>query len=303
MVGYFALTAVYNVFFHPLRRYPGPLLYRASKLPRAVRILRGRWTRDLFALTEAYGPVVRVAPGELVYTTAAAWRDVYGHHNGAAAKGAEFAKDAKFYRTRGFSPSILAESRDNHALIRRQLSHGFSEKSLRAQEPIIKGYVDLLMQRLRERCPAVGDEKGDAGSGASNKRAVFDMRQWFNFITFDVIGDMAFGEPFGCLEKGELDERVAFYEKGLSTGSQTYFMKEIGADRLASWLFLRIARFRTSLVHNTSAVLRRRMNLNVERPDLIEGLLRKNEDWVSCKLMSGVLSPLAATTNHVSLTG
>lgn len=279
MVGYFALAALYNLLFHPLRNYPGPLLYRASKLPRAVRIFRGRWTRDLFALTETYGPVVRVAPNELVYTTAEAWKDIYSHHNGAAAKGEEFEKDAKFYRTRGFPPNILSETRDNHALIRRQLSHGFSEKSLREQEPIIRGYVDLMMKRLRERCPS------PAAAGAKNSpqppKSAFDMRQWFNFITFDVIGDMAFGEPFGCLEKGEIDEQVAFFEKGLQTGGQTYFMKEIGADRLTSWLFLRIASFRKTLVEKTSAVLRRRMNLNVERPDLIEGLLKKNEDWVS----------------------
>lgn len=283
LTGYFALGAIYNLFFHPLRHYPGPLLYRASKLPRAVRILRGRWTRDLLGLTEAYGPVVRVAPNELVYTAGEAWRDIYSHHNGAAAKGEEFEKDAKFYRSRGLPPNILSETRDNHALIRRQLSHGFSEKSLREQEPIVKGYVDLLMKRLHERCPSPVSATGakNASPPQPSTKSVFDMRQWFNFITFDVIGDMAFGEPFGCLEKGEVDEQVAFFEKGLQTGGQTYFMKEIGADRLTSWLFLRIASFRKTLVEKMSAVLRRRMNLNVERSDLIEGLLKKNEDWVS----------------------
>lgn len=279
MVGYCTLNVIYNLFFHPLRKYPGPLLYRASRFPRAIRILRGKWARDLLAITEKYGPVVRVAPNELVYTSSDAWRDIYSHHNGAVTKGEEFEKDAKFYRTRGFAPHILSETRDNHALIRRQLSHGFSEKSLREQEPIIKGYVDLMMKQLKARClpDATSGEKGSA----QPSKAVFDMRHWFNFITFDVIGDLAFGEPFGCLEKGEVDDRVAFLEKGLRTGGTTYFMKEIGMDRLTTWGFQKIASFRKDLVEKTSAVLRRRMNLNVERPDLIEGLLKKNEDWVS----------------------
>lgn len=226
----------------------------------------------MLAISDKYGPVVRVAPNELIYTSSEAWKDIYSHHNGAVTKGEEFEKDTKFYRTRGFAPNILSETRDNHSLIRRQLSHGFSEKSLREQEPIIKGYVDLMMKRLRERCPPAGDK---------TSKTVFDMRHWFNFITFDVIGDMAFGEPFGCLEKGETDERVAFFEQGLQTGGQTYFMKEIGADRFTTWILLRVATFRKSLVEKTTAVLRRRMNLNVERPDLIEGLLKKDEDWVS----------------------
>jgi hypothetical protein len=50
------------------------------------------------------------------------------------------------------------------------LAHAFSEKSLRAQEGLIKGYVDLLMERLRER----GGQ-------------VVDMVQWFNYTTFDVM--------------------------------------------------------------------------------------------------------------------
>lgn len=283
MVGYFVLSAIYNLFFHPLRNYPGPILYRATRLPRAIRILRGRWTRDLLSITDKYGPVVRVAPDELVYTSSEAWKDIYSHHNGAVAKGEDFEKDAKFYRTRGFAPTILSETRDNHSLIRRQLSHGFSEKILREQEPIIKGYVDLMMKRLRERCPS--PTKSDASAGDSTAvrgtKTVFDMRHWFNFITFDVIGDMAFGEPFGCLEKGEVDDHVAFLEKGLQTAATQYFMKEIGADRLTMWVAHRVARFRKTLVEKTSAVLRRRMNLNMERPDFMEGLLKKNEDWVS----------------------
>lgn len=226
---------------------------------------------------------MRVAPGELVYTTAEAWKDIYSHQNGAVTKGEEFGKDYKFYRNKGIAPNILSESRDNHSLIRRQLSHGFSEKSLREQEPIIKGYVDLMMKRLKERCPppATSDESKGPDDSASTTRKVFDMRHWFNFITFDVIGDMAFGEPFGCLEKGELDERVAYLEKGLSTGAAQYFMKEIGAENITQWVFMRVAKFRQNLSDKTSAVLRRRMDLNVERPDLIEGLLKKNKDWVS----------------------
>lgn len=223
-------------------------------------------------LADKYGPVVRVAPGVLVYTNAEAWKDIFGHQNGAAVKGEEFGKDYHFYRARGVAPNILSESRENHAMIRRQISHGFSDKSLREQESIIKGYVDLFIQRLQERCVPGAD-----GSSTT----AFDMRHWFNYATFDIIGDLAFGEPFGCLEKGELDPRVAFLEAGLATANKTYFIKELGAERFLMLLAMRIAKFRKDIVEQMSQVLERRMSLTAGRPDLIEGLIKKKDDWVS----------------------
>jgi hypothetical protein len=35
-----------------------------------------------------------------------------------------------------------------------------------------------------------------------------DMSRWLNFATFDVIGDLAFGEPFGLLTSGEWSRYV-----------------------------------------------------------------------------------------------
>lgn len=215
--------------------------------------------------------MVRVAPHVLVYTGAEAWQDIFSHSNGAVAKGEEFGKDPRFYRSRDTPASILGETRDNHSLLRRQLSHGFSEKSLRAQEDIIMGYVDLFVRGLRERCvPGRGSEA----------RTAFDMKNWLNFTTFDVIGDLAFGEPFGCLERGELDPRVAFLDGGLQTAGKAYFVKELGLERFLRFIFSRVMAIRENLIEQMRAVLKRRIDLGQERPDLIEGLLKKQKDWV-----------------------
>lgn len=37
---------------------------------------------------------------------------------------------------------------------------------------------------------------------AGGKYAKFDSLNWFNYTAFDIIGDLAFGAPFGMLEKG-----------------------------------------------------------------------------------------------------
>lgn len=240
-------------------------------------MLRGKWTTDLLPVVEKYGPVVRIRPDELLFTDPDAWKDIYSHHNGAVIKGEELSKDDVFYTTPGITPSLLGESRDNHALIRRQLNHGFSDKILRDQEPIVKGYVDLLMKRLRERCvpaPGPGDEK----DRLSRSRTAFDLRHWYNYTTFDIIGDMAFGEPFGSLESGRESEMVKNIERGLARQPMGTALKLLGLGSLISWIGGRNSRFRREHSKRTEAALRRRMGLNVERPDLIGSLLRGGED-------------------------
>ena len=70
------------------------------------------------------------------------------------------------------------------------MAHAFAESSLREQESLIHSYCDLLVKRLYDQIE--GPSKGNV-----------DIVAWLNFTTFDIIGDLEFGEPFGGLERGE----------------------------------------------------------------------------------------------------
>ena len=70
--------AIYNLFFHPLSGYPGPLLWRAFRLPYVVRALQGYLSYDMLEIHKRYGPVVRVAPNELALAYEGVWGDVQG---------------------------------------------------------------------------------------------------------------------------------------------------------------------------------------------------------------------------------
>ncbi|KAG6361272.1 hypothetical protein INS49_009497 [Diaporthe citri] len=277
------LRCFYNLFLHPLRKFPGPLAHRASVVPTAIKVARGRWTTNLLRMTDKFGPVVRVSPNELIFTDPAAWKDVYGHQNGAVVKGEEFPKAAYFYRNRGVPPSIISETRENHALLRRQMSPGFSDRSLREQETIVKGYVDLLIKQLRDRCVPTqsGEDEGKAEGRPPHLpcKTAFDMRHWFNYVTYDIIGDLAFGESFSCLEQGRAVDRVSSIEKGLQAQAMTNALKQLGLEGLVKWLVKSRTKFRRENDALTMAVLKRRMALKHERPDLIGGLLKKQDDW------------------------
>ena len=74
--------------------------------------------------------------------------------------------------------------------MRSNLGYAFSEVALREQEPIMTVYFNLLITKLQGCID--GPSKGKV-----------EMTQWYNFTTFDVMGDLSFGESFQALEKGE----------------------------------------------------------------------------------------------------
>ncbi|USP80045.1 cytochrome p450 monooxygenase [Curvularia clavata] len=183
-------TCVYNLFFHPLKHIPGPLLARATGLPYTYKVRTGKIHSWIQEVHEKYGEAVRVAPAEVSFISAeTAWSDVYGFRTGKYKDTGAYLKDPAWYTmpVNGVR-SILSADEEAHSRMRRNLSHLFSEKSLRQQESLIRGYVDLLVQRMSEHA-AQGQE--------------MDLVRWFNFTTFDIISDLSFGEPLYCLRDSE----------------------------------------------------------------------------------------------------
>jgi cytochrome P450 len=177
---YVIAHTIYNLYLHPLSKFPGPFLHRASRLPHIYRNVSGTLTRDVLAFHERYGNVVRIAPNELAFSSAQAWKDIYGHRPGQE----ELPKARIFYRSPGVPPSLFAEDKENHAMLRGLLKGGFSERSMREQEPIIGGYVDLLVKRLREHC--VDRDAKDKWTGLQGRNEL-DMTKWYTWTTFDII--------------------------------------------------------------------------------------------------------------------
>jgi cytochrome P450 len=223
---------------------------------------------------------VRLSPNELIFGDPQAWKDIYGHR---APGQEEFPKDQKVYRPLGNVPaSIISADRDMHGLIRRQLAHGFSDRSMREQAPIIGGYVDLLIRRLRENT--------DGGKNT------LDMREWLNWATFDIIGDLGFGDSFGCLEKSDYHPWVKIITQSIKTGIVIQALSTLGLKPLAN-LFISsgLAKSRDQHRQLVDEKLKQRMELSVERPDFIEGLIKKKDEWVSChKAMNPVVQPKSA---------
>jgi cytochrome P450 len=214
---------------------------------------------------EKYGPVVRISPDELAFASSRAWRDIYGLRAGDRKDLRELPKWRTFYKHWPTQPdSILFSTTEMHSALRRQLSPGFSDKSLREQEPLISGYIDLLMSRLRARC----------GSGP------IEVSKFYNWVAFDIIGHLAFGEPFGCLDSADYHPWVANVFKAPKEISRCFSVRILGFEYLA--FLMRIISARNSIKHIVASreKLIRRIETGVGYPDLLEGLLKNQEKQV-----------------------
>ncbi|KAK1963763.1 cytochrome P450 [Colletotrichum sublineola] len=284
------LMILYNVTLHPLCKYPGPKLWAASRIPYALMILRGKPHKTILDLHRRYdADIVRVSPNELSFQHPDSWKEIMGHRAG---RYEENEKDPDVVDER--HNQILSARRQDHARYRRILSHSFSARSLQEQQPIIMTYIDLLIKRLRAL----------AGPG----RPPVNMVAWYNFTTFDIIGDLAFGEPFGCLDRSDYHPWISFMFGNVKMITLRNLARSF---RVLMPLFkMFVPRDLVEKAKSHDALVRekvdRRMALGTPRPDFAESMLRKGSEPLTQEEMyenSGILIIAGSETTATALSG
>ncbi|KAH8776279.1 cytochrome P450 [Diaporthe sp. PMI_573] len=259
-------NALYNVFFHPVAKFPGPMHAGATGLVYHLVVMSGNtlpWLRDLHA---RYGEVVRVAPRTLSYISPQAWKDIYGHRSSGKKSNP---KDPNLTPARDFKgvSSVFSEPDDSeHGRIRRIFSNAFSDKALRAQQPLFTRYTNQLVDNIRRDI-------------ATDPNQAFDAVKLYNFTTFDIMGDLTFGEPLGLLENSSYTAWVRNVFKGLKMVAIFQFIFDYP---LLAWLFRKLAppairkAGETHYQHSAERV-DRRLKLERDQPDIWNLVLRQPE--------------------------
>lgn len=102
----------------------------------------------------------------------------------------------------------------------------------------------------------------------------------YNYTTFDVIGDLAFGEAFGCLEESQYHPWVAMIFLSIKVGVwlQVMAIYPLLRPLLLVVMPQELLRKRKEHLELTKQKLLKRMKLGAERPDFLEGLLHKRDE-------------------------
>ncbi|UPL00875.1 hypothetical protein LCI18_011809 [Fusarium solani-melongenae] len=174
----------------------------------------------------------------------------------------ENGKDPEFWR--GDSLTIVGSDLERHNRLRKILSHSFSARAMMDHQPIILHYVSLLMERL----------KAAAAGGQAQ-----DMTSWYNWTTFDVIGDLTFGEPFGCLDQSHYHSWVQLifkHIKGMAISTSLIRLpftetlinlitpKDVTRDVQSHWEFV-------------TAQVGKRLAFKDPRPDFMKSIIHAHE--------------------------
>lgn len=137
-------SSIYDVYFGPLSKIPGPRLRAFSRFPSIITLMQGCEARTYPELHDEYGPVVRIGPREVSYAAGAeAWKEIYGFKS-------QLHKDPAFYTgPLNKVPSIFEANREDHARHRKVLTHSFADKTLREIEPLLKSWVGKMLDRFK----------------------------------------------------------------------------------------------------------------------------------------------------------
>ncbi|TPX08658.1 uncharacterized protein E0L32_009847 [Thyridium curvatum] len=190
LVAYYLLP--YFTTYGHLRGIPAPFPAQFSNLWLLSVVRRGNRYLRVDQLHKELGPIVRIQPNHISVNDDEAIQTIYGHGNGflkSVRRTSEF-YDAFVSIRRGL---FNTRDRAEHSRKRKIVSHTFSAKSVAQFEPYIHQNLELFVKKW-DSLAALAPTKDGA--------AHVDCLNWFNYLAFDVIGDLAFGSPFGMLENG-----------------------------------------------------------------------------------------------------
>ncbi|KAJ5168628.1 uncharacterized protein N7482_004222 [Penicillium canariense] len=187
----FYYAVPYFTTYRELSHVPGPLIAKFSNVWVGLSARRGRKFAAVDAAHRKYGKVVRIGFNHVSIADERGLNIVYGHGNG-------FLKDHYYEAFIAKTPGMFnVRDRAEHTRKRKIISHAFSPRSVAEFEPHMAANLQRWVKQLDHI--AASPSSITPNDGFSRYNAM----PWFSYLAFDIIGDLAFGLPFGMVDKGK----------------------------------------------------------------------------------------------------
>ncbi|OHW99278.1 cytochrome p450 [Colletotrichum incanum] len=162
---------LYNIYLHPLSKYPDPKLWATSHIPWTYHSIRGHLPDEIYLLHKQNGSIA-----------------IYGTRNPEFSKRLDGRGVAgPISPLKGPNVKMVVADPVRHGRLRRAIAPAFSERALRGQDEFLQRHGDKLITQLHRVLRNKPDEPQD-------------LTRWFSLAAFDIISDLAFGKPAGCLD-------------------------------------------------------------------------------------------------------
>ncbi|KAG4437369.1 hypothetical protein IFR05_007133 [Cadophora sp. M221] len=175
-------TAVYNVFFHPLRAFPGPLAAKATTWWKTyIEVVTQESIVDvLIRLHKEFGDIVRVGPNELHFSKPSAYHEIYN-------ASARWDKERTLYEAFGedhssFGMLAYAESKPRKDVLQPM----FSRRAILNIQDLVRQNFDHLVEVI-------------AKNDAADKSA--DLLLAFRCFTVDTVIGFCFAKSVHAMDE------------------------------------------------------------------------------------------------------
>ncbi|KAJ0280391.1 hypothetical protein COL940_006213 [Colletotrichum noveboracense] len=199
IAGIYSSLFVYRAGFHRLNSFNGPWMARMSNLYITRRALKKlHLYSEVQDLHNTYGDIVRIGPTELSINNSKAIMPIHSNRS-PCTKGPWYGVLHPMYSLQ------LVRDKQEHSVRRKAWD------PLRDYEFRVANYTNQLLDQIE-----------------AHRGKPFNIADWFNFYSFDVMGDLAFGKTFGMLKEGIKH----YFMTSLHTD-----MQAIGSFSHMLWLF------------------------------------------------------------------
>ncbi|KAF4773091.1 benzoate 4-monooxygenase cytochrome P450 [Colletotrichum scovillei] len=236
--GIYTSMLVYRGLFHRLREFPGPFLAKFTNLYVTFKI----WNRmhlheNVRKLHEKYGDV----PGAI----------------DAVFLDTDCMKGPWYNLLHPMVSMQMVRDKEAHSRRRKAWEYGFTSKSLRDYEPRVLKYTDHLL--------------ADIEVSAGTK---FNVSLWFNFYSFDVMGEFSLGHGFRMLEDGVAHFYMnSLHDETKAVGRFTHAMWALPLYRKMAIWNAGVKKFKTWI----SGQVQQRIQNKPESPDIFTWVLEDYE--------------------------
>ncbi|KAL7628983.1 hypothetical protein AAE478_000501 [Parahypoxylon ruwenzoriense] len=172
--------------WYRLRHIPGSFLISCSKIWQIRTQMNGRWDLEVRKLGDRYGDLFRIGPNQLMTTDVDIIRRM-AHPKSKYSRG-PFYQTFRFNPTQDHTFSLL----DDQEHIRRRtiLGPGYTGNA----------HVEACVDR---QCARLVDLIERKFISTSTEYRPLDLTSATFFFAMDCVGDLSYGQPFGCLDEGK----------------------------------------------------------------------------------------------------
>ncbi|KAI1811393.1 cytochrome P450 [Poronia punctata] len=178
---------IYQLFLHPLRKYPGPFLAKFTYGYGGFHAIKGRHDVNVFKNFQKYGRVYREAPNRLLFNSLEAIQDIYSNPN--------ITKGPAYRHSTAVTNMFNVRENAEHRRKRKVAGQVVSERALRSFSPVLKKEVDIFLRQVL-------------------KADTVNMTLACNRLTVDIMAHLAFGADL----KSQTEETNRFMPESLCGG-------------------------------------------------------------------------------------